>query len=253
MSPPEDTNDAPRGFVRWYDRLYHDKDYSADVAFVKKVSGLSKDSRILEIGAGTGNHSLRLAAEAEHLVSCEIDLDFLSLLRRKTVDVENIQVFGKPVECIPEADFDVACALFYMLNYLPNHYALVSFLQQIHLKLKSGTLFAADVWHGDFFTDNPPHNAPRDKQGTGWQATIKTQTLLSRDKRRAKMNQDFIVQEDQGPALHFREDYDLSLWRRADLIAAATEAGFRNTTFQTKATGKKALEASPFLWFVAYK
>lgn len=213
--------------------------------------GPEKLDSLLEIGGGTGNHSMRLARHTRQLTVHEIDHDFFPILQEKTSSTPTITCTSLPVEKSNARAHSAACAFFYMLNYLDTQQALVGFLTAIQHRLKNGSFFIADIWNGDFFAETPPHNKVQIKTDKDWRATINTKTVLSPNSRQASMVQSFKIEQETGDTLSFEETYDLMIWRQADIQDAATAAGFGPVRFWSK-TGDP-IDKSPFLWTVWQK
>lgn len=142
----------PRPFATHYDALYADKDYGKDVADFRALLGDRPLSglRLLEIGAGTGSHTVRLAPEVAELVSVEIDPDFAALLRARLASgaFPHVTTFAGRVEELPARPFDAAAAFFHVLNYVPRA-SMPGFLEAIARRLVPGAPFVADLWNGE--------------------------------------------------------------------------------------------------------
>src|SRR5262245_55263274 len=110
-----------RPFARHYDSIYSDKDYESDITVLTTLCGEGLGARhLLEIGAGTGNHTIRLARLVQRLVSIEIDPDFAEVaqLKIRNAASTNIDFKAVPIENLPYSDFDGAAAFFNVLNYI---------------------------------------------------------------------------------------------------------------------------------------
>ena len=119
-----------RGFVRWYDAIYAHKNYQQEattaINFVREFSQTCE--HILEIGAGTGNHTLQFAPFAKRLTAVEIDPEMASLGRHKTAHLPQIHWHVGGIETAPDhLAADTVFALFNVINYLVDETALRSF------------------------------------------------------------------------------------------------------------------------------
>jgi SAM-dependent methyltransferase len=142
-------------YSQYYDLLYRDKDYEAEVEYVARTlrSAAPAVQRLLEFGSGTGRHgrllarqgfqvfgierSQRMVAEAQrHAVSrpagdggfacCQGDI--------KTVDLGNV--------------FDAVISLFHVVSYQTCNADLIATFRNAARHLKGGGIFFFDVWHG---------------------------------------------------------------------------------------------------------
>ena len=68
-------------FASYYDLIYRDKDYKAEVEFVLKTLGspLAERTRILDLGCGTGKHALELASLGFDVLGIDISKDIYIL------------------------------------------------------------------------------------------------------------------------------------------------------------------------------
>src|SRR5262249_19094849 len=107
-----------RPFVAHYDEIYVDKDYGKDIRDFLALSGAGSAARLLEIGAGTGNQTLRLAAVAASVVAVEIDADFAAVASPKLAAVPNVTLHRGRLESLAASSFDAAAAFFHVLNYV---------------------------------------------------------------------------------------------------------------------------------------
>ena len=82
-------------FYRFYDALFASKDYTGEIERALALAEIRTGvARILEIGAGTGNHTIACAKLCHYMVGVEIDISHpLALFRepqnadRRIVDI----------------------------------------------------------------------------------------------------------------------------------------------------------------------
>ena len=90
-------------YARYYDLLYHDKDYAAESAYV--ASHLKRHSpraaRILELGCGTGAHAEHLArlGYAVHGVDQSETMLARAAARRKVVPPSTLASSRRSISC----------------------------------------------------------------------------------------------------------------------------------------------------------
>ena len=75
-------------YARWYDLLYHDKDYAAEARYVaERIERLSPGAkRILELGSGTGRHALLLAEMGYSVLGVERSEEMLASANQRKRD-----------------------------------------------------------------------------------------------------------------------------------------------------------------------
>lgn len=243
-----------RPFARHYDSIYGDKDYDADLRVLRTLVGTAADRycRVLEIGAGTGNHTRRLAQLAKRLVSLEIDKDFLEVAAAKVATCPNVKLVSTPVEELPCSCFDGVASFFNVLNYLP-HDRLPRFIDAIGERLDSGGWFVGDLWNGDAVIGDPPKPETRHKQGSCVQIRQSISPDFYPDDRRVVLNYDVRV---QGPGVddHFQESLPMHLPGIERLHALFRSAGFCEPVFYERRRFPTAATATSWqVWLYATK
>ena len=244
----------PRPFAIHYDLLYADKNYAGDIKVLARLAAPQSiaDSRVLEIGAGTGNHTARLTKLAKSVLSIEIDPDFADVLETKMrVDWPvNLRFERRPIAEIDEHGFDVAVALFHVLNYIgPND--LSDFCASVAARLRPGGIFIADTWNGIAALRDPPRREVRRKQAAGKQILQRMEPYFQPSDRRLWL--DYTIEiSDENSAQSFGERLSLYLWSPEELEAALRHAGFATVrVWDYRAFPEPARPDSWQLWVMA--
>lgn len=148
-------------FYQYYDDLYFSKNYSEEtgavISSVKKYLP-RKIRKALEIGCGTGNHTLEFARYDFQLTSIDIDRKMIKAAVKKITRAgcDNVKLLHVPVEKLDEDNFDFAVAGFNVVNYLPDFNSLISFFTGINKRLVNGGVFIFDCWNGAAALMDPP-------------------------------------------------------------------------------------------------
>jgi len=222
-----------RLFARHYDAIYADKDYDSDIVALSTLCGGKElsTSRVLEIGAGTASHTVRLAPRVKELVSVEIDLDFAMLARQKLEAAarDNVQISNRPLDQLADGGFDGAAAFFHVLNYIAPDDRL-PFLRALSARLVPGAWFVTDMWNGDAVMRDPPRSETREK--TFGTATIQQKITPTLDPvaRAVTLGYEIEVRRD-GAIESFAEELKLYVWLLSDLEEMLWEAGFTDVQF----------------------
>jgi len=148
-----------------YDILYRTKDYAAEVDLIERLlarHGLAGPRRILDLGCGTGNHTLPLAERGHRVTGVDRSPGMLAQARAKTASA------ASPPDRAPiflESDigrldvgerFDAALMMFMVLGYQYDMAALASALATVRRHLHASGLFIFDVWNGLAVLGDPP-------------------------------------------------------------------------------------------------
>src|SRR5262245_9243424 len=97
------------GYANSYDLLYGDKDYAAECDLIQRVIrryGLEPTRSVLDLGCGTGNHSLPLAQRGYEIVGVDRSEKMLVQARSKAQtgatfragDIRSVDV-GRKFDC----------------------------------------------------------------------------------------------------------------------------------------------------------
>jgi len=223
----------PRPFVQNYDLIFADKDYDKDIDVFEALEDTAPllDKRVIEIGGGTGNHTLRLAPKVGQLVSVETDADFAQILRLKLASsgLRNVTLVDGPVENLGEMGFDAAAAFFHVLNYM-GQTQLPAFLSGLADRLKTGACFVADVWNGAAAVLDPPRPEIRNKTVGTKLITQRIRPTLDAAQRTVTLNYEIDI-TGEGQVEKLTERIDLYLWQREELASALAQAGLSEVMF----------------------
>jgi SAM-dependent methyltransferase len=149
-------NEVFDAYAHYYDLLYRDKDYKAEVAYVASRirSADSSAHRILDLGCGTGAHAELLAEMGFEVHGVDFSDPMIARANarrdRLPADVAERLSFGVGDICTvkPEGKFDAVVSLFHVMSYLTSGAELQAALATAYDSLVPGGLFFFDFWYG---------------------------------------------------------------------------------------------------------
>lgn len=150
-------------FYEYYDVLYSFKNYDEEankfVSIARKFYRGNID-KVLEIGAGTGNHTLALARHEFSLVAIDTDENMLRAASAKINQSKypHVKLIHSAVESLEDQHFDLAFAGFNVVNYLKDFDSLHSFFKEVSRRLRKGGVFVFDCWNGIAAIKDPPES-----------------------------------------------------------------------------------------------
>lgn len=149
-------------FARYYDFIYeHLVDYDADVRYLEHLFRRflpRKPRTILDVGCGTGNHSIRLARRGFEVTGLDLSRAQLAVARRKAraAHLAIRFVAGDMRSFHLDSEFEAAICMFGAFGYLIRFRDVQSALRSIRRNLIPGGLFAFEFWQSSAALP-PPH------------------------------------------------------------------------------------------------
>ena len=131
-------------YSKYYDLLYSDKDYEAEVIYViKSLKKVNSDlGKILSLGSGTGRHDEVFKRLGYPILGIELSESMVNLSNSKGLqcikgDISNFNLGQQ---------FDTILSLFHVVSYLNSNEDLTSMFNSVNNHLKKDGVFLMDVW-----------------------------------------------------------------------------------------------------------
>lgn len=136
-----------------YDSLYAEKDYGAECDLVEEIFRRADHPirSLLDLGCGTGRHSVELARRGYEVVGVDLSEGMLERARRRAIgqaagsttflrgDIQTIRL---------DRWFDAVLSMFAVVGYQLSDAAVRSTLANVRRHLQPGGVFIFDVWYG---------------------------------------------------------------------------------------------------------
>jgi len=131
-------------YHKYYDMLNQKKDYAKDIEHIEKLSGQVHNA--LEVGCGTGNHTIQLCKIAKHVSACDLDPLMVEIALKK-LEKYNVSIYTS-ISDIPYKNFQLCVMMWHVLNYFPSLQMMNEVFKQVYSRMKEGSLFVFDMWNG---------------------------------------------------------------------------------------------------------
>ena len=133
-------------YSQYYDMIYSDKDYMAEIRYIEDLLGRYKISgnRLLELGSGTGKHGSLLAERGYDVTGIERAPEMAAQAAsadRFVCQVDDICTVK--LGCC----FDAVLALFHVISYQVTNQSVRAVFDRASEHLLAGGLFIFDVWY----------------------------------------------------------------------------------------------------------
>lgn len=141
-------------YAAHYDALYFDKDYASEADRLEAVLGRSSsDGRltVLDLGCGTGGHSIELARRGHQIVGVDISPAMLAIARTRATDagVDAVRFVEDDIRTYRgRSTFDAVVMMFAVIGYQISNEDVLQSLQTARQHLKDGGILAFDAWYG---------------------------------------------------------------------------------------------------------
>jgi len=162
-----------------YDLIHSQKDYSAEVETIvqayRQTANTKFLGRVLDVGCGTGNHSLELAKQAAGVLGIDTDPPMVEKAQQKaSCGAGKAKFLYTSVQELMDFGFDLTISMFNVVNYIETLPELLSFFAAIYRRLNHNGVFVFDVWNGTAVLRDPPKKEERNIQVGGITVTRKT-------------------------------------------------------------------------------
>lgn len=150
-------------YARYYDLLYRDKDYAAEVDGLELLFERFAPRRVhtvLDLGCGTGGHALPLADRGYTVTGVDRSAGMLRAAHAKARSAANEVFFERgDVQTVRLGRrFDAVISMFAVLGYQTGDDEIRAALLTAAAHLRPGGLFIFDVWFGPAVLHDPPQD-----------------------------------------------------------------------------------------------
>lgn len=147
-------------YSQYYDLLYQDKDYQAEVNYVTSLieQYVFEASSILDLGCGTGKHAELFCEQGFDVHGIDSSADMLNIAEERRVGKENKLSFSHASiqELKLNKKFDVVTSLFHVMSYQNSNQELIQAFQVAKQHLIESGILIFDFWYGPaVLTDLP--------------------------------------------------------------------------------------------------
>ena len=147
-------------FAKYFDKIYHDKNYESECRFIIKILNHYQNSKskiILDLGCGTGNHSLILARKNFGVVGIDKSKIAIKIAKKKTMQSDHSVKFfvGNMTNFFFKKKFDVCLSMFSSMCYL-NNTDFSKTINNVKRHLNSKGILIFDFWNGNAVTHIKP-------------------------------------------------------------------------------------------------
>ncbi len=136
-------------YAEYYDLIYKNKNYLRESNYIHKMLKLHHSkNNILEIGCGTGTHSICLSRYNYKIFGIDISDRMIKIANKKIYNKRKLKFKTQDVLKFSHKNkFDAAISLFHVINYITTKKKIIKAFKNINNSLKSNGLFLFDFWY----------------------------------------------------------------------------------------------------------
>lgn len=231
-----------RKFVDNYDQIFSNKNYNKEVNLTISALKLKTGDRILEIGAGTGRHTIELLNKGIEVIAIEPDNDFLEKLKYRCSNFDKAKIISISIQKLQlEKSVNGACSLFNVINYITDDENLLMAFKNIHNALMDNSFFLFDCWSFEWALSALPEKI-ENRSFIDLSGEITTFTLKNRFSEDRKYSE-LTYQFSDGTI----DATSLRIWSHNELRNLAHKAGFINFEILNKNELNKCINSNNWL------
>lgn len=217
-------------YAEGYDLMYQAKDYKAECDVLEGIwqQAGTNVSTVVDLGSGTGGHSLELAQRGYDVVGVDRSKQMVAIAetKKQTTGTENLSyVVSDLAEMQLERTFDAAIMMFNVIGYLADDAQRRAALQNVRRHLRPGGLFVFDFWYGPAVLRDPPSETFKELTVDQEKLLRTASTELDRDRQLCDIT--INVRKVAGPQLirEVSERHQVRFFFSGELSAALSDCG----------------------------
>lgn len=226
-------------YSRYYDLLYRDKDYAAEVGYIHDLLARYDITgrELLEFGSGTGKHGRLLAERGYRVTGIERSPEMVA----QAIVTEGFQCQqGDICKVKLDRNFDAVLSLFHVVSYQVSNEAVRCVFDRASAHLLPGGLFVFDVWYSPaVYAQRPVVRVKRMADSTT-EITRIAEPVIYVNENRVDVNYTIIARDIvSGAYKTFTETHPMRHFSLPELDLLAAIGGFRRLAAEAFMTGEE--------------
>jgi SAM-dependent methyltransferase len=141
----------------YYDLLYSDKNYKAEVDYVLSNYHSNTGIKILELGCGSGGHAEFFCENGNIVYGLDLSASMVEKALEKKIN--NFQPYqGNIIDFNLDEKFDLVTSMFHVISYLNKNTDLLSCFKSVNNHLQLDGLFIFDYWYAPAVLSQKPES-----------------------------------------------------------------------------------------------
>jgi SAM-dependent methyltransferase len=221
-------------FANSYDIITGHKEYDKEVSKFKSILdlyGIDKNAKLIDVGCGTGNHSVLLAEYGYDIKAVDLSPDMINIANDKgsKVSFEAGNIITLAID-----KYKGAYSLFNVVNCIPDPNILRNFFQAVYNNLEECGLYVFECWNPIAVLQDHPKEVSRSYDHDGYHIERTVSPSWDFMKQHLRLVYDVIVKNEDGSTYEdFKVDMDLKLYTPLELNYLLESVGFKEVKVKT--------------------
>lgn len=218
-------------YSQYYDLLYQDKDYIAEVDYIGDLikNHFTKAKKILDLGCGTGKHDELLCNKGYIVHGVDISEEMLEIAEVRRKGKEEKLTFSQTdiTQLHLDQKFDTIVSLFHVMSYQNTNVALDNVFTGVREHLYTDGLFIFDFWYGPaVLTDLPKTTIKRLENGQIKVTRIAEPKLCAQSNTVDVNFNFFVTKKEDDVSIEMRELHTMRYFFDTELEMLCDKHGF---------------------------
>ena len=210
--------------AKYYDLIYHWKDYEKEANSIKELIRKNKKSDgnlLLDVGCGTGKH-LEQFKDDFSCTGIDINIEMVEVARKKVKDVIFEQ--GNMINLNLNIEYDIILCLFSAIGYVKTYSNLEKTMKNFANHLKKGGLLIIEPWFTkSVYKEGEPGMTTYD----GEEVKIARVNTTKIEGNISVMDMHYLIAEKNEDVVHYIDRHELGLFEIDKTLDFMEKAGFK--------------------------
>lgn len=244
-------------YSNYYDLLYHDKNYEAEVDYIINLIQNQKNKTILDLGCGTGKHDELLCDKGYITHGVDISEEMLKIAETRRKGREDILKFSRfnIAKLNLGLKFDIVISLFHVMSYQITNKILDEIFLNVLNHLNEGGLFIFDFWYGPAVLMDPPKKKIKRLENKTLEIIRLTDAKMYADLNKVDVSFDISVRNKQdNTVINKKELHQMRYFFDTELEMLCDKHGFQiDKKYKWLTFLKPSFESWNVVWVVSKK
>ena len=248
-------------YAEYYDLLYSDKNYTKETDFIVKIlkKYCPSAKHLLELGCGTGRHSVKLAEKGYRVDGIDRSNEMLKAFRHRIRGMKNNQqhcltVSQQDIRSFSTGrSYDAVLSIFHVISYITENMDLLKTFRRISEHIEKG-IFIFDCWYGPAVLSCKPEARVKEIKNNGIAITRIAKPVLHADSNIVDVHYHTIIKHSASAKIdEIREVHSMRYFFTPEIKYYLEQSGFRLVEHGEWMTGNEPSVDTWSVYFVAEK